>query len=207
VSILDRFARSPHLDEAALAELWSTAATEGRAATHPHLTVCAHCRARHAGLRAWLDALRADELAAADEAFPPERLAAQQAQIARRLEAMERPARVIAFPKFSRAQGSVPGTQRWIAAAAAAGLVVGLAAGQLVDLRRNLRPSSARIAPDVRLSQAERPGRGSGVQPVSAAVSDETFLYEDTTRPAVRISELRGLDAITPRARDLDPPR
>ncbi len=43
-----------------------------------------------------------DAAAEVDELFPPERLAAQHAQIFRRLEAAERPARVIAFPKFAQ---------------------------------------------------------------------------------------------------------
>ena len=62
---------------------------------------------------------RDDALAEADDVFPAERLAAQQAQILRRLEALERPARVIAFPKLPqpavtrpvavRSAGSQPG--------------------------------------------------------------------------------------------------
>ncbi len=87
----------------------------------------------------------------AEEAFPAERLAAQQAQVMRRLEALERPARVIAFPRFARPVTSTQGhAQRWVAAAAAAGLVIGLAAGQFVDVRRMFTP--ARIAP----TQTER---------------------------------------------------
>ncbi len=69
---------------------------------------------------------------AADAVFPPEQLAAQQAQILRRLEQLDEPARVISFPRFGRrVHDSGAGGRRvavsWVAVAAAAGLVVGVA--------------------------------------------------------------------------------
>ena len=55
--------------------------------------------------------------------FRAERLAVQQAQIARRLEALERPPRVIPFPKAARAVISGHShVRRWVTVAAAAGL-------------------------------------------------------------------------------------
>jgi hypothetical protein len=76
----------------------------------------------------------------AEDAFPPERLAAQQAQVMRRLEALERPARVIAFPRFARPVTSSQGhAQRWVAAAAAG--VIGLAAGCSSMSGTSSRPS------------------------------------------------------------------
>ena len=84
---------------------------------------CAQCRTRYADFTMWLDGIKTDARADADDAFPPERLAAQQAQILRRLETAGRPARVIAFPRFTGpVSAHHPGRQRWIAAAAAAGL-------------------------------------------------------------------------------------
>ena len=89
-----------------------------------------------------------DELRAeADEAFPAERLAMQQAQIARRLETLERPARVIAFPKAARAVISGHShVRRWVTVAAAASLIAGFGLGQVVPLRsvdRQQRPPTA----------------------------------------------------------------
>src|SRR5213075_3472379 len=102
-------------------------------------------------LSSWLDTLQSDATTEADEAFPPERLAAQHAQIFRRLEAAERPARVIAFPKFAQPLTSrTSHASRWIAAAAAAGLIVGVGVGQLMDLRHSLtvQPTTqARVVP------------------------------------------------------------
>jgi len=204
VSILNRFAANRHLDDDVLAEIWSTASSEGRITTHPHLTSCAHCRARYSALTGWLDDLRNEAHAEADEAFPAERLAAQQAAIFRRLEALERPARVIAFPKHSRpVTASQPFTRRWIATAAAAGLVIGLAAGQILDLRQALEGPAqpvraSRPAPESTQTTA-RPG---GVQPASLSL-DEALFYGDSSDTTARGARyMPALDELTPRARD-----
>src|SRR6185436_1081947 len=128
-----------HLDDAALAAIWTDAAAGGGQPTHPHLQACAGCRSRFASFASWLADLREDAAGQVDELFPPERLAAQHAQIFRRLEAAERPARVIAFPRFAQPLTSrTSHASRWIAAAAAAGLIVGVGVGQLMDLRHSL---------------------------------------------------------------------
>jgi hypothetical protein len=204
VSILERFAANRHLDDDALAEIWSAAASEGRTATHPHLTSCAHCRSRYSGFTEWFDDLSADARAEADGAFPAERLAAQQAAIFRRLEALERPARVIAFPRNTRpATTSQHFTRRWIATAAAAGLVIGLAAGQILDLRHRLDGTSQAARGATEMAQRSPVGRPMAVQP--ASLSDEALFYGDYgdadfgARSARYMPEL---DEITPRARD-----
>jgi hypothetical protein len=205
VSFLKRFAATRHLDDDVLAEIWSAAASEGCTATHPHLTSCAHCRSRYSALTEWLDALPVEARAEADEAFPPERLAAQQAAIFRRLEALEKPARVIAFPRSTRpATTSRHFTRRWIATAAAAGLVIGLAAGQILDLRHRLDVASpTRLAP-VEISQRAPVARQFNVQTVN--LSDEALFYGDYTADAESgprsARYMPELDEITPRARD-----
>ena len=177
----------------------------------PHLASCAQCRSRYAAFTDWLERIHDDAATEAEEAFPPERLAAQQAQVLRRLEALERPARVIAFPRFSRPVTSTQGhAQRWVAAAAAAGLVIGLAAGQLFDIRnlfspvRSAPPQTARLA-----TPQPQAGGGHSVVPVSmSSVSDETLFFGgDPARTTGRLSMLQSIDDITPRARDLDGPR
>src|SRR5688500_4344009 len=80
-----------------------------------------------------LDEISAVATREADAVFTSERLARQQAKILQRLEQDGRPARVIAFPGHGQdpsATRARPAT-RWIAAAAAAGVVVGLLAGHL----------------------------------------------------------------------------
>ncbi len=89
--------------------IWTTAASRrsglrllprsGQTSRHPHLDAARSAGHRLDDVSVWLDDLRVEARAEAEEAFPADRLAAQQAQIFRRLEALERPARVIAFPR------------------------------------------------------------------------------------------------------------
>jgi hypothetical protein len=198
MSILNRLRLGAHLDDAALAAIW----TDGRL-SHPHLDSCVTCRARFADYSTWLENIRVDAVTEADESFSAERLAAQQAQIFRRLEAAERPARVIAFPKFAQPLSSrTSNASRWIAAAAAAGLIVGVGVGQLMDLRHSLTgPNPSAVQARMANAPASA-GRDPRVQTVGA-IRDEAFLSEldaSLSRPAV--PELRALDAFTPRAGD-----
>src|SRR5687767_10219361 len=141
--MLNRLRLNRHVSDADLTSVWTDArlGLPGQTAAAGHVRDCPACRARLTALSAWLEALRADSRQAAEETFPRERLVAQQGQILRRLEAMERPAKVLAFPRFTRAI-SAPnvGRQRWIAAAAAAGLLVGVGLGQTFDFRRITAP-------------------------------------------------------------------
>ena len=211
MSLLNRYRATRHLSDDAFADLWSTGATTGQAVVNPHLSDCAQCRARYANFTGWLDRIQDDALAEADEAFPPERLAAQQAQVMRRLEGLERPARVIAFPRFSRPVTSTQGhAQRWVAAAAAAGLVIGLLAGQLFDVRHLLStPRGAVAAQNARLTTPQMNSGNAAVLPASLpSVSDETLFFGgDPARATGRLSMLQSIDDITPRARDIDLPR
>lgn len=201
--------RNPHLDDTALADLWATHAV-GQSGTEPaglaarHLGACADCRAKYEAFAAWLDDVRAVAHAEADEVFGAERLAAQQAQIARRLEALEGPARVIAFPRFARPVASPSsGRPRWIAGAAAAGLIVGLGLGQFL----NQPPAAPQAGASVNavMPQLAR-GAGEGAVVPAAYASDEIFVYDaDSPATQARVPEsLQYLNVITPSARDYD---
>jgi hypothetical protein len=100
-----------------------------------HLDRCDICAARAVELNRWLDTVQTVAIDAADEAFPQERLSAQQSQILRRLEQVDEPARVIAFPGQVRSEARELGRLRvapgWLAVAAGLGLVVGAAGGQI----------------------------------------------------------------------------
>lgn len=188
-----------HLDDAALAELWTATAGGSREViADPHLERCAECRVRFSAFAAWMEDLREDAVAGADVAFPAERLAAQQAQILKRLEASERPARVIVFPKF-------PGTNyshrspitRWVATGVAAGLIIGIGLGNMMDLRhfadrRDVRPAVVQATDN----------SGRGVVPASASVSEETLLQELEAAATPQYDALRPFDTFTPRAAD-----
>lgn len=203
MSILNRLSLGGHLDDAALAAIWTDASVAGGEPAHPHLAGCAQCRVRMDGFATWMDGLRLDAVSEADEAFPADRLAAQHAHVMRRIEAAERPARVIAFPTFSRPMS--PGAshvRRWITAAAAAGLIVGVGVGQFMDLRHSAigDATSAEFRP-IDPPRSDRPA--SRVQPVSASMndSDAKFMADvDASLSHNSLAELRALDEITPRA-------
>jgi hypothetical protein len=200
-----------HLDDAGFAEVWAERLTleddDSPRPAQKHLRACAECRARYSAFCNWLDAMRVDARAEADEVFTAERLATQQGQIARRLEALEHPARVIAFPRFSRPVSAQPsGRRRLIAAAAAAGLIAGVGLGQLLEfggVQRTPEPVASQMARGTMVVAG--PPR-LAVQPVSQ-ISDESFLFDqDATPSQPRVPDsLQYLNAITPGARDYDP--
>jgi hypothetical protein len=166
VRIADVLFRRGHLSEDAL----TSAVLTGE--RPEHLEQCAECsrRAREVGL--WMSELRAEALAAADEAFPPERLALQHAQILRRLEQVDAPTRVIAFPaqavRAPRAAGGRRVAPAWVGVAAAAGLVIGVVGGQL----------SARMTPvtantPAQVEQPMVPEQTAPAQPINASLLDD----------------------------------
>ena len=193
MSLLERLGRG-HLGDQQFARMWTTGGG------HPHLEGCATCRARYAEFDTWVlglgDALRAE----ADEAFPAERLAVQQAQIARRLETLERPARVIAFPKAARAVISGHShVRRWVTVAAAASLITGFGLGQIMPLRTVLQQQQV-AAPAPSLSMPQTVKIAEEIKPVQTSESDDELLTDAFARP--RVSTLSALDEMTPRSRD-----
>jgi hypothetical protein len=205
VSILNRLRLNSHLDDAAIAAIWTDSTLEGHRPSHPHLGVCAACRTRFSVFSEALDELRDDAVAHADELFPADRLAAQHAQIFRRIEASERPARVIAFPRFRAPLTSRSShASRWIAAAAAAGLIVGVGVGQVMDLRHIGTASPAHV--QARLSAPPQPA-GDRVTPAAVTTTggeDEAFLSDvDASLSRPSVPELRAIDELTPRAGDI----
>jgi hypothetical protein len=196
VSLLERLGRG-HLGDRQFARLWTTGGS------HPHLGACADCRARFAEFEGWLagvgETLRAD----ADEAFPAERLAAQQAQIARRLETLERPARVIVFPKAARAVISGHShVRRWVTVAAAAGLIAGVGLGQVVPLRTVIHNREAATV-NTHFNAPTTAERAKELAPASSSqnpLNDDELLSDAFASPKVR--NLSALDDMTPHARD-----
>jgi hypothetical protein len=205
--MLKRLGLNRHVSEADLTALWADVrlGVSTQTAAAAHVRDCPACRSRLASLTSWLDGLRADARRDAAEAFTRDRLSMQHAQIMRRLEAMERPARVLAFPRFANAIASRHvGRQHWIASAAAAGLIVGIGLGQTFNLRQTSVPDRFASAPQIVRSVGNQDGMV--IQPISAS-SDESFLYDEEPSLATEhIPEsLRSLHEITPSARDYSP--
>lgn len=203
MSLLERLGRGhlparlgrTHLNDDQFARLWTTGGG------HPHLEGCAACRARYAEFDAWILGIGDELRAEADDACPAERLAAQQAQIARRLETLERPARVIMFPKAARAVISGHShVRRWVTAAAAAGLIAGIGLGQMVPLRQAFQQRQE-AAPGVpHLTIPDTVKRADELTPVQTSEDDVELLTGAFARP--RASTLSALDEMTPRSRD-----
>jgi len=195
VSLLERLGRG-HLDDQAFARLWTTGGG------HPHLEGCATCRARYEDFDRWIMGVGDELRAEADDAFPVDRLTLQQSQIARRLETLERPARVIAFPKAARAVISGHShVRRWVTVAAAASLITGFGLGQVVPLRQLQlgRPSVTTAQPQLTAPQAAT--RAQELTPVATSENEEELLSDAFAQP--RVSTLSALDEMTPLARDV----
>lgn len=198
MSLLERLGGG-HLTDREFADLW--AAGGG----HPHLDGCAACRERFEAFDEWVLGIGNDMRLEADAAFPIDRLAAQQAQIARRLEAMAQPARVLAFPKAARAVISGHShVRRWVTVAAAAGLIAGVGLGQVLDMHRTIDRSPRVSTTGTHLSAGVNAARANtGVTP-AALTTEEDFLSDADAFSRPRVSSaLLPLDDMTPHARDL----
>lgn len=158
---------------------------------------CALCDDRRARLAALLAEVHEAAVCEADAVFPAERLTRQQARVLQRIEQDGRPGRLIAFPGHAHeapAGGSRPGT-RWIAAAAAAGLVIGLVAGHMArDIPgRALPPERVTVGPTDALQPALRA--------VATSFSEDDFLGEvEMAADSPGGTDLRAMHDLTPRA-------
>ena len=185
-----------------LARLWTDAREAGHA-SHPHLDGCAACRARYDGFALWLDGVGETLRDEADELLPPDRLAAQQAQIARRLEALDRPARVLAFPKAAHAVISGHShVRRWVTVAAAACLIAGFGLGQVFPMRQVIHQRQATPANLTAVTAKERANEYLKPKPDSTPLSDEDILLSDAFARS-HVQTLNALDDMTPHARDI----
>jgi len=110
---------------------------------------------------------------------------------------MEHPAKVIRFPLATRVETPAAGvSRRWISVAAAAGLIIGLLGGQVVNLvpqpTRRLAPMASSMTPSA--------NNGTGFLPARLTIpQDDGLLGEVDFAVQVRsANELRALDELTP---------
>jgi hypothetical protein len=181
-----------HLTDERLIEL-SVAGTTG---VDAHLADCADCRARHTELTTLLGEIGDVVAAEADVHFSDDRLVRQRGRILQRIELDGRPGRLIAFPA-GQPQAPVHvrarPVSRWVAAAAVAGLVVGLLTGQFIPVA----PSAAVPGPRMVTNEA---GSGIALRAVSTSLSDAEFLVQVEAAGSAGPAVLQPLDALTPRA-------
>ncbi len=160
-----------------------------------HVDACAACHGRYDVLCRSLDGASQASMEAADEAFTPERLLRQRERILRRLDATG--GRVIAFPAAdagARPGGWLQPRWGWVAAAAAAGLLIGVVFGQVLHITED----ATRVASAVQ--QAPRIGPASaGITPAAlTAFNGDEFLSEvDLAIASPRTPELEAIDAMT----------
>jgi len=176
--------------------------------TAEHLTDCDDCAARYNDLAAFLDGLRREGTSEADAVFTPARLQTQRQRINERLLHVVHPARIIRFPgrrsvdfvRRSMTTSTSHGSSRWIAAAAAAGLFIGVAVGASYNYGAHA-PRPTRFA----LQSAPLLKPGAVRSDIKALTpSDDAFLSDlDIALERPHTRELLAFDAFTPHARDV----
>lgn len=184
----------PHLSDESLVELHALllSGEHGVAARYlRHVRQCESCRERLEHLRDACAELRRDVQASVEVHITPARLDRQLDVITRRLEGT--PGRVLPFPTAIHRPVPTPSLRRWVAAAAVAGLMIGLGAGRLIG------PAGAPVAPWTAASATP----GAAARPGIPRETDEQMLVEiDAALTRSRTKEFRALDELTPRVAD-----
>ena len=201
------FAVKRHLDENALVRRYL--AERGlevlEAADEPllrHLAQCASCRERYGSLGVALDESRDLAVERVDAAFTSDRLAHQRERIMRRIEA-QAGARILAFPAAAPTVANSLHARpmlRWVAAAAIAGVMVGVTAGHymnVLDFSAGARPTShSAVAADAAGPRSVPVMRAVGTN--SRQMNDDEFLSEvDGAIAEPRTPELAAIYALT----------
>lgn len=204
--------RSHHLRDDRLFDCY-IAARHGDALDPPaagHLADCEACGARYAELVRVMDEVREDGETETDAVFTAEHLRTQRQHVARRIEHVGRAGRVISFPGHLGTRPAVSTSRnasRWVAAAAAAGLFLGIALGASYKWQSRgsgpLENSPAATAPTrpVSTPAATATGGGNSARDVAA---DDAFLSDlEMALDRPRTRELQPLDALTPHVREI----
>lgn len=157
-----------------------------------HLESCPHCRRQRDRVAARLEAARAAAQAAADAAFSPSDLERQRQTILQRIGRLGAAPRVLPFPGVGPvATHPTPpaADRRWVLAAAAAGLILGIGLGRLPGTGVAVR--SERAAEPVPLVAA--------AEPSADPWRDEMLLsdVEEVLSREIRL-EFEALDGLTP---------
>jgi hypothetical protein len=207
-----KLAEGHHLRDDQMIAAYVGADTRPRKAdiTLEHLRSCPECSRRFGALVDQLAELRQAAADEADAVFTSVRLEEQRAQILNHLEHVGHPARVIQFPARNTQSLSIfTGNQvrRWIAAAAAAGLIIGLTVGRMTDFRGGSQagrtavtagPSTAGSGSHAQPPRYTRPT----AEPVRPNDPTDDEMLSTIERPLYLqpvAGELEYLDAMTPR--------
>ena len=188
-----------HLTDTELLSLHFDTRPDGDA--QDHVASCATCRSRGQAVTELLDDVTCATAAESDALFGDDLLARQQAKIMGRVAQACRSARIISFPAAPAAPvRPVRGGTRWVAAAVAAGVILGIV-GEHVTQRiarsgRPLRPFPAQAVQVV-----GEPGVA--VRAVSTGSDDDFYGQVELAFGSAAPAALRPLDVLTPRVSDV----
>lgn len=182
--------RQGHLSESALVEAWSSGVRPA------HLDRCDICAERALEMSHWLEDVKALGRTDAEAVFTPERLTAQRGQILQRLEQLDRPAKVISFPARKHRTTEISESRRvspaWLAAAAAAGLTLGVVG---VELGHTLGFGTPQPTQIVSTTTTPQPVE------VTSTGTDASAIYDDPYS-RTELGYLSAMDEMTPRLVD-----
>jgi anti-sigma factor RsiW len=133
--LADVVLRQGHLSDQALVEVWTTGVRP------EHLDRCGQCAGRALEMSRWLEDVQTVGRADADAVFTEDRLERQRESVMDRLAELARPSKVISFPAASLSERQAQPRRRlnagWLAAAAAAGIMLGVVTVELSHLWSN----------------------------------------------------------------------
>jgi hypothetical protein len=165
-----------------------------------HVGQCDACATELTRLSATLDSLRDSAWSEADAAFDETALDSQRSRILDRLAHLGQAARVLRFPVRPR-EAAMPVShvsRRWVSMAAAAGLIIGMVAGQFLPTLRRDEPRAVEVP-----ARASEPLIVQATSTPSLLSDDELLARIETAVQVRRVPALRALDELTPRAGDL----
>jgi len=188
-----------HLTDTELLALQFDRGHDGDA--HDHVLACATCQARGRAVTELLDDVTRASAAETDALFGPDLMARQHARIMGRVAQECRSARIISFPAAAPASlRPVRGGTRWVAAAVAAGVILGIVGEHVTErIARSGRPGRAFQAPVVQVVSEP----GIAVRTVSTSSDDDFYGQVELAFGSAAPAALRPLDVLTPRVSDV----
>jgi hypothetical protein len=188
-----------HLTDTELLTLHFAKRTHGDA--HDHVAACSTCQARGRAVSELLDGVTHASAAETDALFTAEQLTRQHARIMSRVAHECRSARIITFPAAPQAPvRPVRSGTRWVAAAVAAGVILGIVGEQLTErIARSSQPRRAYAPAPVQMVAEP----AVAVRTVSTGSDDEFYGQVELAFGSAGPAALRPLDVLTPRVSDV----
>jgi len=166
-----------------------------------HVSSCATCQARGLAVAELLDEITRATASETDLLFGDDLLARQHARIMGRVAQECRSARIISFPAAPPAAvRPVRGGTRWVAAAVAAGVILGIVGEHVTQrIAHSSRPARAFTVPAVQVVG----DTGVAVRAVSVSSDDDFYGQVELAFGSAAPAALRPLDVLTPRVTDV----